>query len=479
MGAFIKRNKLYLYLIILFGIFIGVLLSPLFSMFMQFFSNIFFFGNSDAKLLGYLVYMMALVSYVVLSRKGYSVKVRIKNAYVWGSIAVVALLNLCSFFTLVLKLGLDIRNYPIFITNGIYENISHLLHIHTLKPALTWPLTLFGVTNLNHYGDGLLFFNYMPVFYIISSLCLLVMMVLIVLKAIEKINSKNTSLLYLAFYAIVTLGIIKTSVDGGPLNNEFILSAVFYYLLLTIEKYKDKETTIVKKPITALLIMTVGYFVYYYFFIGNSSLENLYHIFTPIYSVFFILIALILKLFGEKSLKWPIILLLFMGLLLQYDSPTMKGVIYTFQKIPEDTRVVIYEGKELPYPVMYKGPVMTSYYTYAKKGERIIDYIVKDRLRFLYYPVNVDGVTCFMSPQKLERMRVLVLEGSPNSNRIIGGPTSFSNYSVLTQDQGDNYILEFQPNGCYPALQHLIAQELLLHGVTKGIVLGDVDVPIY
>ncbi len=436
-------------------------------------SNIFFYGKSDAKLFGFLIYFAVLLLGILLrssNSDSTTCRAHPKVFWIWVSVLILSSLNLVSYFYYVIKFNLDIRTFPVFVSRGNFEGFSQLIHIHTLKPALSWPLNYFGITDLQGYGDGLIFFSYLPLFYIVSSVILVGLFVLMVQKGWSLDRKEKPFFLSLVLFAISSFGVIKALIDGGPLNNEFILSAVFLHMFMHARSQEHGRKVTIEPALKAVLYLSIFYFVYYRFFLEVSDLGRIFHLLTPIWSTFCLLSFLFL-LCLQRKLKLHFVLLLCLGLALQYDSSTVSEINYHRQKIPKKSKVIITSSKSLPYPVLYTGPTLSSYFTYSQDGTELMDYIYKHGLRFQYYPIMVDGFNCTLDSVDLYWADVLVIEGKPELGPKLGGASDYIKYSNFSYVSTNVYSMQAHIKGCHPAVQHVLAQELLLRGVDLGVII--------
>jgi len=464
--------KILSHLFIIISVFLLAFFSQISEIYMSLVSNIFFFGKSNTKLLSYLIYLGAFVFYAFISTTRFKLQMKIATKHIWALLLVVSMLSVGSYVFFAARYNLDTRGGSVFISDGLFEDFLQIAHIHTLKPTLTWPLTLFGVSNVPHVGDGIIFFEYMPVFYVFGSVFVYALLILLTLKGVELINNRKYSLGFIILYSLLAFGVFKSLLDGGPFSTEFVISLVFYYVFININSYEDRVKAIIKNPLIILLSLTVVYFVYQYFYIGNTDIISTLISYIQFYSEFLILTALMLFQISGKKLRIISFLVLFCGLLLQLDCPTIKTMAYAYKQIPEGFQVVLADEKFLPYPVLYKGPTVNSYITVSAKNENFLDYILRNELNLQYYPINVAGMTCTLAPSVAYSVEVAVLQGIPQIGVRNGDMTDFMAYSTLSYLHDNHYILEIQPRGCFSDARYMISQELFVRNVTRGLVVG-------
>lgn len=438
-----------------------------FRLVLLFISNIFFYGKSEAKLFFFVTYL-TLFYFLTNAFKPTWVS-KVKDSWLWGLVFILALLNFASYLYFVFSFNLNIREMPIFVSNGYFESLSQPVHIHTLKAAITWPLYVLGYKALPTYGDGLMFFPYIPIFYISAFFVLLVLLLVVFFKGFQFISDSTGLFLSTLVYSLLSFGLLKSLLDGGPLDYEFILYFLFFYQLL-------KRKIFFVLSLFVWVITLVLHFFYYRFYLKVEDVSLIFDVLFPFVYLFCLLMFFTL-LVVERRLSAKAVFFGLLGLGLQFKNPTLIDLNYSNTKIPNSSLVVISSHKDLPYETLYKGSTISSYVDVAKKESTLMDYIKRHNLRFQYYPILIDGLTCDMKATTIYWSEVKVVSGFPKLGEKFGHSYDYFSYSKMLKD-GNDYVLEYHSKGCTPPYQQLLAQEVFDRGVERGIIFSKEEVRV-
>lgn len=443
------------------------------SLTFHFFFNIFFFGNSNAKLLMFLLYFpLLLVAPPLICRIS---RFLADKKVLWSLLLVNVLLSLFSFFNLLSRFDLDLRSFPLFVLNGSYDTASHLLHMHTYKPSLTFPLRLFGFSHVPRYGDGLTFYDFQPSLYIIGGIFLSLMMFSFI--AYSTRGGKKPRNLYSTFlYALFSFGLLKSLLDGGVFWYEFIFSLYFFAL---ISSRKFPEMSLKKVLIQSLLVLCgvlLFYLIYYFFVLNVKDATRLFNIFMPPVSMFLGSLGLLSFSASERSFKFLGVITCVAMVCLQIFSPSYKGLIYAFKKVPAGSTVYLSTEHPLDVDPAFTGVYINTYKFTSKGSNRLLDYILRYDLRLLYYPLNIAGITCSPNSSQVYNVVVRVLEGDVATGLELGNGSSHKVFSRMTLMESpsfyETYTLEYKPKGCHPNIQALLAEETFTRGVKRGLIIS-------
>lgn len=469
---------------------IGSLSSGYINTFLLFFSNVFIFGLSDAKLLSFLAY--GLVFYILdflldqyLYKDRFFDKKLLSKLRAWSIffIIVLAILNLDSYFSFLSRHDLKIRDFPIMSYRGSYDTAGHLIHTHTFKPAITIPLTFFGIHDISGYGTGLSFFDdSRKIYYFASFLLSIVMIVTVVFYGLVLSNKEKLTNVKKLFFILISFGMIKALYDGGPLWHEFIL-LFFLFVFAFFQKNnsvfeKHIYINIVSYFFYLLFILCVFYYFYYFYINFGLSLMRLFHIFSPVVSLACLVLGSYLFLYMNSKRKLFIAFLLVIGLILQLDGPYFKTIQYSFNKVEPNDSVIIKTNKKLSLPIFRHEGKVNVYKYESKKTERFLDIVVRNNLRLSYYPIDIEGKSCVANEDRESiTFRVRLLEGDINKNYFNDKFESteesfFSEINIVSYADFTNanqFYINLKTKGCYPGLQLIVTNHLYQQGFTKFI----------
>ncbi|MFH2100551.1 MAG: hypothetical protein ABII71_00485 [Candidatus Micrarchaeota archaeon] len=193
------------------------------------------YGISDAKVIAFFAFASIFIFC--------SAFLKLREHALATFIFLVLLANMITvgaFFLYTYPPGMDLL--PVgeaFAVSGPHFSYNTLLHIHTMKPAMVYPLIMAGLefdeTTIDY---GIVFLDYVPAqLYLVQFLVLLGALIAIFYSApLFRTPATKVAALFGAFI------LLKYSIDGGPLNVPF-LAALF---LLYFSRHEPKKRYLIK-----------------------------------------------------------------------------------------------------------------------------------------------------------------------------------------------------------------------------------------
>jgi len=472
-----KRQFLILFFFLL--IIAGVLFFRPLNLILLFFSNIFFHGTSDAKLISFLFYLLIffLIDLFYQSKKK---KLKINSAKLQKIIYLLIIIligsNFFSYFAYTNKYRLSFSHYSLMAYKGVYESAAYPLHIHTFKPAVNLILPLLGIDRLSGYGTGLPFLNTLPFyFYFLSFLLSCFLLVLLIYYGIQISKKHHQGNFYKFVYCLFSFGVLKAIFDGGLLWFEFAINLAFFYFLNRYSKKNVSKAQFLKSAkIVALLslIFNLIYFSLQSIIRTSPSRIDLVNFITPSLSLTSCSLGIYFLSSQKKQFKKLALFFLLTGLILQLDGRYAKALRYGLINIPLQRKTYITSVKNLPLKTVRKEGNWKVYQYSSNKQQKIIDLIIKHKLRLSYFPVNVDGINCAFNESTRRSAKVIVLEEKRRNNP----PPSSIFFEEFEMQKIDNapslYLVNYQVKGCTARITRILTNHLYHLGFERFIISG-------
>lgn len=348
---------------------------------------------------------------------------------------------------------------PSFFVSDGHSSYNDISHIHSSKPALIYPLTVFGYTPSEQvYDYGLMFLNYVPGQIYAVQFLLFAFAIFFAIRSASCFESKTKKIAFL----ISAFMLLKLSVDGGPFNIEFIIACSVLYFSLKKDTLSHKEimdalskTVIVLVPFSLLITWLQKD-------VNTSILTSISNVFfIDILRIFYIFSIVYLIYFIESKTKEKIRLVVIAAVIVLFAAVINKELNFNgmIHSIPLNNGDLIRIVSPYPYPESDSTQLNYFYLStlvfHSEESGSNIGSLFSNTsyLAFLKFGVSVENKTCLSNVTHNDTYYVY--------GKVKRGEYTlpFANVSITPiENHSQAYVVS---NQCMPSKNYWIADYLL------------------
>jgi hypothetical protein len=372
---------------------------------------------------------------------------------------------------------LPFNDYSSTVFEGQFAT-TRLVHVHTLKPIMIFPMLLVGMDPTKIKAEpGWVYFNLLPKWIFVVGFILAVVFFLMLLwMLVQKKREWNGKYRWAFFfaYAISSYALAKSSIDGGPFEPEF--GFYFCVWLALINLKEDSFGPFLKRGALYFAIF-YGFSVIFYLFVGQEGYMSL--VTRPfMYLPFLVFVITLVSWLSTHQRKWQGWALISLGLaiIFQWNYFFSWEVRHLLTPIAEGDDVLFLNSKKIdfPYQVKYDNGHLRIHSATSHKGERLWALYRKYRIPPAYYSFAVSSKSCQKENTQVSYGQIRVIHAHEIQwDAVSPFFTKFGLHSCHKRQSCD-YWYEAHLKGCLPNTgDQLILSHLYQMGLDQFVVMGN------